>query len=72
MFQKINSRIDIEMQQLRTQALSQQKMMLLQIQNLHSEASKIRFEATNTLQNYETYALQSSRKYQETASSPYN
>ena len=30
--------------------------MLLQLQNLHSEASKIRFEANNTLQTYETYA----------------
>lgn len=55
MFQKINSQIDIEMQQLRTQAQSQQRMMLLQIQNLHSEASKIRFEATNTLKTYDTY-----------------
>ncbi|TNV86396.1 hypothetical protein FGO68_gene3515 [Halteria grandinella] len=68
MFQKINSQIDIEMQQLRTQAQSQQRMMLLQIQNLHSEASKIRFEATNTLKTYETYT----KRDQQNDYTPFN
>jgi hypothetical protein len=47
-------------------------MMLLQIQNLHSESSKIRFEATNTLQTYETYAHKSGRGDISSKTSPYN
>jgi hypothetical protein len=48
-------------------------MMLLQIQNLHSEASKIRFEATNTLSNYETYAHNSKVTFNQAArSNPYS
>ena len=47
-------------------------MMLLQIQNLHSEASKIRFEATNTLQTFETYANTRKDNQYEQKNSPYN